>query len=82
MNIKKISFLIGILWTSLLFSQRSKEELQRQNAELKKQIAVINSNLAKAKDEARLSISYLNNINKKIALREKVYTNTQKENDL
>lgn len=79
MNIKKISFLIGILWTSLLFSQRSKEELQRQNAELKKQIAVINSNLAKAKDEARLSISYLNNINKKIALREKVYTNTQKE---
>lgn len=79
MNIHKISLFIGVLAINILFSQRSKEELQKQNAELKKQIATINSNLAKAKDEAKLSISYLNDINKKIALREKVYKNTQKE---
>ena len=79
MNIHKVSLFISVLAVNLLFSQRSKEELQKQNAELKKQIATINSNLAKTKDEAKLSISYLNDINKKIALREKVYKNTQKE---
>lgn len=79
MIFKKIGLLANILCFSLLFSQRNKEELQKQSAELKKQIAVINAELAKAKDETRLSISYLNNINKKIALREKVYNNTQKE---
>lgn len=79
MKIKKISIFIGVLLVNLLFSQKNKEELQRQSAELKKQIAAINSELAKAKDEARLSVAYLNNINKKIALREKVYHNTQKE---
>lgn len=79
MIFKKIGLLVGILCFSLLFSQKRKEELQKQSAELKKQIAAINAELAKAKDEAKLSISYLNNINKKIALREKVYNNTQKE---
>ena len=79
MYFRKISLFIGILSASLFLAQRSKEDLQRQNAELKKQIETINANLAKAKSEARLSISYLNDINKKIALREKVYSNTQKE---
>lgn len=77
--VKKIVLLASILFFNILFSQRSKEELQKQSAELKKQIATINSELAKTKDEAKLSISYLNNINQKIALREKVYNNTQKE---
>ena len=36
-------------------------------------------NLAKTKNESKLSVAYLNNVNKKIALREKVYNNTQKE---
>lgn len=78
MIIKKISFIFGVLCFGLAFSQK-KEQLQKQNAELKKQIAIINSNLAKTQKEARLSIAHLNNVNKKIQLREKVYTNTQKE---
>jgi len=76
--IKKISFLIGILLFSLQYGQK-KEQLQKQNADLKKQIAQINSDLAKTRSESKLSISYLTNVNKKLALREKVYTNTQKE---
>lgn len=76
--IKKISFLIGILLFSLQYGQK-KEQLQTQNAELKKQIAQINSDLAKTRTESKLSIAYLTNVNKKLALREKVYTNTQKE---
>lgn len=76
--IKKLSFLIGILLFSLHFGQK-KEQLQKQNAELKKQIAQINSELAKTRNESKLSISYLTSVNQKLALREKVYNNTQKE---
>lgn len=77
--IRKVSFLIGILLFGLHFGQQNKEQLQKQNADLKKQIAQINSELAKTRNESKLSISYLNNVNKKLALREKVYNNTQKE---
>ncbi|MFP3594517.1 peptidoglycan DD-metalloendopeptidase family protein [Chryseobacterium sp. SIMBA_038] len=76
--IKKFSFLIGILLFSLQYGQK-KEQLQSQNADLKKQIAQINSDLAKTRSESKLSIAYLTNVNKKLVLREKVYTNTQKE---
>lgn len=76
--IKKISFFIGILLFSLHLGQK-KEQLQTQNAELKKQISKINSDLAKTRNESKLSIAYLTNVNKKLSLREKVYNNTQKE---
>lgn len=76
--IKKISFIIGVFSFALYFGQQ-KEKLQQQNIELKKQISQINSELAKTRNESKLSIAYLTNINKKIALREKVYRNTQKE---
>ena len=76
--IKKFSFLIGILLFSLHFGQK-KEQLQQQNAELKKQIAKINADLAKTRNESKLSLSYLTSVNQKLALREKVYNNTQKE---
>ncbi len=79
--IKRISVLIGILLFTF-FSAQKKEQLQKQNSELKKQIASINSNLAKTQQQSKLSISYLNEVNKKIELREKVYTNTQKEKRL
>jgi septal ring factor EnvC (AmiA/AmiB activator) len=78
--IKKFSFLIGILLFGLHNGQtQKKEQLQKQNAELKKQIAQINTDLAKTRNESKLSIAYLDNVNKKLALREKVYNNTQKE---
>ncbi len=77
---KKLSLLIGLLFFTYGFSQEGrKEQLQKQNADLKKQIAVINGELAKARGEAKLSIAYLNNVNQKIILREKVVNNTQKE---
>lgn len=79
--IRKISFLIAPFLCGILFSQQTKEQLQKQNVELKKQIATINSNLAKTQKESKLSVAYLNEVNTKIQLREKVYTNTQKEKD-
>ena len=79
--IKKLSVLIGILLFGV-FSAQKKVQLQKQNAELKKQIAAINANLAKTQQQSKLSIAYLNDVNKKIQLREKVYTNTQKEKRL
>lgn len=79
--IKKIGFLIGTLLFALLPAQK-KEQLQKQNAELKKQIAAINANLAKTQQQSKLSIAYLSDVDKKIQLREKVYGNTQKEKRL
>lgn len=80
--IKKFSFLIGILLFGLHQGQQNKEQLQKQNADLKKQIVQINTDLAKTRTESKLSVAYLTNVNKKLSLREKVYTNTQKEKDL
>ena len=79
--IRKVSFFVGILLFSF-FSAQKKEQLQKQNADLKRQIAAINSNLAKTQQQSKLSISYLTEVQKKIQLREKVYTNTQKEKRL
>lgn len=79
--IKKLGFLMAIFLCGTLFSQ-NKEQLQKQNVELKKQIASINANLAKTQKDSKLSVAYLNEVNKKIQLREKVYTNTQKEKRL
>ncbi len=76
--IKKISFFTAILLFALSFGQ-NKEQLQKQNAELKKQIAQINTQLAKSRNESKLSLAYLEGVNKKIELREKVFQNTQKE---
>lgn len=78
---RKVSILSGILFIGLVFGQK-KADLQKQNNELKKQIAAINANLAKTQNDAKLSVAYLNEVNKKIALREKVYSNTQKEKSL
>ena len=76
--IKRISLFITIISVTAVFGQE-KEKLQKQNADLKKQIAAINADLAKNQNQSKLSIAYLDNVNKKIALREKVYNNTQKE---
>ena len=75
---KKVVFFLTILISGVFFGQK-KEELQKQNAALKKQISTINAELAKTQKESKLSLSYLSNVNKKIELREKVYNNTQKE---
>lgn len=77
MTQKKLYFLLF----SIMFRcfRAAKEKLQQQNADLKKQIATLNADLAKSQKESRLSVAYLQNLNQKIGLREKLYTNTQKE---
>lgn len=77
--IKKLSFFISIILFGSAFGQKDKEVLQKQNADLKKQISTINASLNQTKQESKLSIAYLNAVNQKLNLREKVYNNTQKE---
>ncbi len=77
--IKKLSFFISILVFGSAFAQKDKEQLQKQNAELKKQISTLNATLNQTKQESKLSVAYLNAVNQKLTLREKVYNNTQKE---
>lgn len=78
MTQKKLYFLLFSIISLGVFGQQ-KEKLQQQNADLKKQIASLNADLAKSQKESRLSVAYLQNLNQKIGLREKLYTNTQKE---
>lgn len=75
---KNTYIIIALLTFGIAFGQK-KEQLQKQNQELKKQIATINKALAQSQKESKLSVAYLDNVNKKISLREKVYNNTQKE---
>ncbi|MPS74097.1 MAG: peptidase M23 [Chryseobacterium sp.] len=77
--IKKLSLFISIILFGSAFGQKDKEVLQKQNADLKKQISSLNATLNQTKKESKLSISYLNAVNQKLTLREKVYNNTQKE---
>lgn len=77
--IKKLSFFISIIVFGSAFGQKDKEQLQKQNADLKKQISSLNATLNQTKQESKLSIAYLNAVNQKLVLREKVYNNTQKE---
>lgn len=81
MTNKRVYLFLATMSFCLGFGQ-SKTQLQQQNNELKKQIAAINQKLAKTKNEAKLSVAYLSDVQKKIALREKVYNNTQKEKKL
>ncbi len=76
--IRKSVLFAFIIISALAFGQK-KEQLQKQSADLKKQIAAINADLAKTRNESKLSVSYLEKVNKKLQLREKVYSNTQKE---
>ena len=75
---KNTYIFLALLTFGYSFGQK-KEQLQKQNAELKKQIASINKAISQSQKESKLSIAYLENVNKKIRLREKVYNNTQKE---
>ena len=45
--IKKLSFFISIILFGSAFGQKDKEVLQKQNADLKKQISTINASLIK-----------------------------------
>ena len=79
LNDTKEAILSPIFHHKLRCFRAAKEKLQQQNADLKKQIATLNADLAKSQKESRLSVAYLQNLNQKIGLREKLYTNTQKE---
>ncbi len=80
--IKKLILGLALILFGISFGQKNKEALQKQNADLKKQIKAINEQLAKSRNDSKLSIAYLDGVNKKIQLREKMYTNTQKEKRL
>ena len=77
--VRKLITLLSISLMGFVQAQQTKEQLQKQNTELKKQIGEINNMLAKTRDESKLSVAYLDAVNKKIRLREQVLQNTQKE---
>lgn len=82
MFIKKGFLFVGLLLSTAFFSQRTRR-FAKKECGTQKQIALINKELAKTKDEAKLSLSYLNNNEiKKISLRKSLPKYSKRKSDL
>ena len=69
---KKLSLLLGLLVFSIFFlNKEEKNNCKNKNSELKTNCLPLMLLLQKLEGEAKLSLAYLNDVNKKIALREK-----------
>jgi len=75
---EKLYFLIFVFVGTFSFSQE-KEDLQKQNADLKKQIDMLNADLTKYKKNISHSVANLQRVNKMMNLRRKLYNNTNWE---
>jgi len=75
---RKLYFLFFIYIGIGVFSQE-KEDLQKQNAELKKQIDLLNADLTKYKKNISHSVANLQRMNRMMKLRQKLYKNTNWE---
>lgn len=78
---KKIYTFFFLLLTIFIYSQLpyKKEDLQKQSAQLKQEIAELNKALISSKNESKTSITYIANLNKKISVRAKLINTTRKE---
>lgn len=78
---KKTYTLFFLLLTVFIYSQLpyKKEDLQKQSAQLKQEIAELNKALISSKNESKTSITYIANLNKKISVRAKLINTTRKE---
>ena len=57
----------------------NKENLQKQNAQLKKEILQLNQALKKNQEDSRLNVEYVQNLSKKIETQTKLVNNLSKE---
>jgi murein hydrolase activator len=78
---KKLSVLFTVLLTGLIaFAQQpTKEELQRRNTELAKEIAGIRADLDKAKGDKKVTLGLLEQLNRTITKRNQVINNIKGE---
>jgi len=83
MKIKNLIAAFFCLVTLGLFAQQPKKYdktfLENQNKQLRKEIAELNTLLAKSKSESQSTFLYVFNLQKKIATREKLVNNSVKE---
>lgn len=78
---KKLLFVLTILVgsSSIGFSQQTKEEIQREQAQLRKDLAELNSNLSEIRSTRKKSLTELYLVQKKIKTREALVENIQSE---
>lgn len=78
---KKILFVITILVGSLSigFSQQTKEEIQKEQAQLRRELAELNSNLTEIRSSRKKSLTELYLVQRKIKTREALVENIQSE---
>ena len=72
---KKIYIFFFLLITIVTYSQLpyKKEDLQKQSVQLKQEIAELNKALISSKNESKISIAYIANLDKKIKVRAKLF---------
>src|SRR3954464_3522296 len=77
---KNLLLLVFAIITSLVASaQPSKEELQKQQDQLKKEIAELNSTLSSIQKEKKSSLAVLTAVKRKIAAREAMMNNISRD---
>lgn len=78
--VKKIIFLFLLsLFTSVLFAQESKEELQRKQQDLLKEIRDLNKTLKTIRNSKNKSLANYNLVKRKISAREELIQNINKD---
>ena len=76
---KTIVFILSILIAGASFAQQTKEEIQRKQQQLQKELADLNSTLSDIKKNKKQSISQLALVQRKIKAREELVSNINKE---
>lgn len=71
-----LTFFSSLLWAQTPYN---KETLQKRSQKLKQEIADLNNQLAKSKNESKTSILYISNLKKKISARTQLVNTTQRE---
>ncbi len=76
---KTVVFVLSILIASASFGQQTKEEIQRKQQQLQRELADLNSTLSDIKKNKKQSISQLALVQRKIKAREELVSNINKE---
>ncbi len=76
---KAIVFLLSVMFFSASFAQQTKEEIQRKQQQLQKELADLNNTLSDIKKSKKQSISQLALVQRKIKAREELVSSISKE---
>ncbi|MFV0238176.1 MAG: murein hydrolase activator EnvC family protein [Flavobacteriales bacterium] len=78
----RLSLLLTIFFSTLLLSQSNKARLQVENKKLRSEIKNLNTKLSQNKKDASTLLNYVQNLDRKIKVREKIIQNIAQEKNI